>query len=102
MTEQLSFEFESNRLEIGDTVQVTAVPLPNQDVEDFYYLQDFTGKKGELIRIIKGKKVAFEVRFPNDKHGIFNENEITKLGGMTNEKTIRKAKGTNQRIKGKK
>lgn len=97
---QLSFDdFINNRIEVGDWVEITARPDENQNVEDYYYLQDYTGKKGEVVRIIKGRKVvSFEVDFHNGNNiGIFYEKEITKIGGIENEKTIRKTKRKNKR-----
>lgn len=80
-----------NRLSIGDSVQVTAVP-DEADVEAFHYLQTHNGRTGMLSRIIKGKVVCFEIEYPNGTHGIFYETEITKLGGISNEtETIGKA-----------
>jgi hypothetical protein len=101
LTEQLSFDFD-DRLSIGDLVEVTARPREGQDVETYFYLSEHKGKKGELIRIIKGKKVCFEVKYPDGSLGVFYENEIRKIGGIRNEKTIRKTKSTSSRTNRKK
>lgn len=78
---QLSFDdLLENRLEVGDAVEVTAKPDKSQDVETYYYLTEFHGKKGKLTRIIRGKVVNFEVTFEDRRQAYFYENEISKVG----------------------
>lgn len=97
MIEQVSFDFDSvqedevisvdieekankraKRLEVGDSVVVTAVPDVSLSIESQYYLQDFEGKKGTLVRINRQKVVSFEVEFSKGKYGIFYEHELSK------------------------
>ena len=102
---QLSFDdIIDNRLEVGNTVEVVAVPDEKQDVETFYYLKEFTGKKGVLTRIGRGRRtISFEVEFSNGQIGIFYEHEIRKVeGGKRSAKTIGKSKKSSSRTKRKK
>jgi hypothetical protein len=105
LNEQLSFDFEWNRMEVGDRVEVIAHPEDSQDVETQSYLNTYAGRKGKLIAILKeSNPVAFEVEFESGRNGIFYENEIEKIeGGNPNEKKAnRKPKKTSSRTKGKK
>lgn len=74
----------SKRLDVGDSVIVSADPEQYaDDPETYYYISDFKGKKGTLTEIIKGQSaVSFKVVFPKGNIGVFYEHEITKLGGI--------------------
>lgn len=107
-TKQLSFDdIVSNRLEIGDTVEIVAVPDKRQDIETFYYLQEFSRKQGKLVRIYKYRNsTSFEVEFPNGQFGVFYEHEIKKMKGANEseisqskrKRTNSKAERKNQRV----
>ncbi|KAA0941599.1 hypothetical protein FQ087_20800 [Sporosarcina sp. ANT_H38] len=59
---------------VGDTVEVV-VNVEEKDVEDYYYLQDFVGLKGRVVKVIPG--LQYEVQFKKkDRIGVFRHDEL--------------------------
>ena len=82
MVQQLSI-FDAlqkvKEFEINDVVEVVA--STNQtDVETYYYLQEFEGFRGWVIKIIRVPDLQYEVRYEKkERVGIFRHDELMKL-----------------------
>lgn len=62
-------------LNVGDSVRV--IPSTDEsDVETYYYLQDFTKAKGEVLEVLP--KMQYRARFGN-RVGIFKNEELRKV-----------------------
>ncbi|KAA0944096.1 hypothetical protein FQ087_18390 [Sporosarcina sp. ANT_H38] len=59
---------------VGDTVEIV-VNVEEKEVEDYYYLQDFVGLKGRVVKMIPG--LQYEVQFKKkDRIGILRHEEL--------------------------
>lgn len=79
MQEQLSIftEIEEHLIvRIFDKVKVRPA-VETDDVETFYYLQEYEGRTGQVIKRTNKKLNQFEVEFPGvERNGIFNADEL--------------------------
>ncbi|MGE7546083.1 hypothetical protein [Sporosarcina newyorkensis] len=80
MQEQLTifsdFGEESSIIRIFDKVMVRPA-IPSDDVETFYYLQDYADRTGEVIKRTSKRLNQFEVQFQGiERNGIFNADEL--------------------------
>lgn len=55
----------------------TRKPADSDDVETYYYLQDYQGRKGIAVKMISEYPKQYEVEFEGfSRNGIFNESEL--------------------------
>ena len=79
MVQQLSI-FDAlqkvNEFEINDVVEVV-VSTDQADVETYYYLQEFEGLKGRVIKVIRVPDLQYEVQYEKkERVGIFRHDEL--------------------------
>ncbi|WP_342512275.1 hypothetical protein MKY34_16850 [Sporosarcina sp. FSL K6-1522] len=65
----------SEAFEVGDTVIVVAKPNES-DIEDYYYLQDYAGLTGRIVKVIRGPVLQYEVEFAKKRNGIIYHEEL--------------------------
>lgn len=62
---------------VEDPVIVVA-NVNEQDVEDYYYLKDHEGLKGQVVKLLSHQQ--YEVQFPNrERTGIFGHEELRRI-----------------------
>lgn len=67
-------EFEA--FSIGDTTEVF-VNVDEEAVEDYYYLKEFEGMKGQVVKILYTPNLQYELSFGDKARiGIFRHNEL--------------------------
>lgn len=75
MVQQLTiFDVPTRGFQIGHDVEVV-VNVTEKQVEDYYYLKEFQGVRGRVIKVLPGEQ--YEVLFPKcNRVGIFRQNEM--------------------------
>ncbi|MFJ7933687.1 hypothetical protein [Sporosarcina sp. NPDC096371] len=75
MVQQLTiFDVPTTTFEIGNTVEVV-VNVTEKEVEDYYYLKEFQGVRGRVIKGLRGQQ--YEVLFAKcNRVGIFRQSEL--------------------------
>ncbi|WP_342512818.1 hypothetical protein MKY34_19760 [Sporosarcina sp. FSL K6-1522] len=61
--------------EVGDTVEVVD-NVDESQIEDYYYLQDYVGLTGRIVKVIRGPVLQYEVEFPKRRNGIIYHEEL--------------------------
>ena len=79
MVQQLSI-FDAlqkvKEFEINDVVEVV-VSADQMDVETYFYLQEYEGLRGRVIKIIRVPGLQYEVQYEKkERVGIFRHNEL--------------------------
>lgn len=65
--------------EVNDVVEVVA-SADQSDVETYFYLREFTGMKGRVIKIIQVPDLQYEVQYnKKERVGIFRHEELKGL-----------------------
>lgn len=54
-------------------------PQDTDDIEDYYYLQDFKNKKGEITEIKRKPKLTYKVDFGKGNEGYFYEGDLIQM-----------------------
>lgn len=52
--------------DIGDRVKIILPEDNNADVETYFYLKDFSGQRGEVLKVIEKPCLQYEVSFKNN------------------------------------
>jgi len=62
--------------EINDAVEVV-VSADQMDVETYFYLREFTGLRGRVIKVTRVPDLQYEVQYEKkERVGIFRHNEL--------------------------
>lgn len=61
--------------EIGDMVRITIPKYKRADPESFYYLQDFTKKRGVITKVVSAPSLQYHVDF-DGRNAIVYHDEV--------------------------
>ena len=72
-SEQIAFDFQK---ETDDRTVTVQPPPKDANIETFYYLSAFKGRKGTVERALNDGHGSVVVRFSKNETGIFHEDEL--------------------------
>ncbi|MDX8367140.1 hypothetical protein [Cytobacillus sp. IB215665] len=63
------------RFSLNQQVEVNTPKKQSTDIEDYYYLSEYAGKKGVIVKVNSGEKTSYTVDFGN-KEGLFYGDDL--------------------------
>lgn len=69
---------EIQAFDLKETVK-PIVNVSEKSVEDYYYLKEFEGLQGQVVKVMHKPDLQYEVSFKNkERVGVFRHSELTK------------------------